>query len=193
LFAISPYPCRYLRYLALLIAESSDSTFSSKSTFCMRVAQAAAGAAARHMVGREVHPSRPVLQVPNYPQPWHTVSRFNSPCSQTRARSAHTGSSAASGPPRYQFKLRMLNPDGGRLKLGSLASNRCTGLVAKYTVGPLSLDTQWAAKAVFNHQQEYTSQPLSCLLHARSCPISLRCLLDARHSHPLSCLFHAPC
>ena len=40
----------------------------------------------------------------------------------------------------------MLNPDGGRLKLGSLASTRCTGLVAKYTVGPLSLDTRWAVK-----------------------------------------------
>ena len=40
----------------------------------------------------------------------------------------------------------LLNPDGGRLKLGSLASTRCTGLVAKYTVGPLSLDTRWAVK-----------------------------------------------
>ena len=32
---------------------------------------------------------------------------------------------------------KVLNPDGGRLKLGSLASTRCTGLVAKHAVGPL--------------------------------------------------------
>jgi hypothetical protein len=78
------------------------------------------------------------------------------------------------------LSLGLLNPDGGRLKLGSLASNRCTGLVAKYTVGPLSLDTQWAAKAVFNHQQEYTSQPPSklsapCTLLPDLAELSARC------------------
>ena len=47
-----------------------------------------------------------------------------------------------------EFIYRVLNPDGGCLMLGSssLASTLCTGLVAKYTVGPLSLDTQWAAR-----------------------------------------------
>ena len=87
----------------------------------------------------------------------------------------------------------LLNPDGGRLKLGSLASTRCTGLVAKYTVALSPLTLNRPLGRLFNHQQEYTSQPpSSCLLHARSCPISLSCLLDASRSHPLGCPLQAP-
>ena len=106
--------------------------------------------------------------------------------------------------------MLLLNPDGGRLKLGSLASTQCTGLVAKYTVGPLSLDTRWAVKrpSLITSKNTRRSHPQAvcsmhtlarsrlavcsmqvaatregCLLHC-TLPDQLSCLLDASRSHP---------
>jgi hypothetical protein len=86
----------------------------------------------------------------------------------------------------YALKAQnLLNHDGGRLKLGSLASTRCTGLVAKYTVALSPLTLNRPLGRLFNHQQEYTSQPPARLsARCTSCPISLSCLLDASRSHP---------